>query len=193
MLGAGLHGRSCPQMPASLPWSLFVFLNGSVIDLQHHVGCRCTARWFSYIYIVFIAHACTWKTHLWYTAVHVCVIRVHGAFFFSVRWPHALPWRPELRTSQDLPLRIRGLLEKGRLHEEAGCSPPQLPHPGRPALCLSEPWRANNVLSKRALGGETWGRTPSRGVSRKKSKVTRACQPIAWNPAQSKLRPADRD
>ena len=78
----------------------------------------------SAIYIVFIAHVCTRKTHLWYTAVHVCVIHVHSAFFFSVRWPHALPWSPELRTSQALPLRIRGAPGEGPAPRGGWLQPP---------------------------------------------------------------------
>lgn len=78
----------------------------------------------SAIYIVFIAHVCTRKTHLWYTAVHVCVIHVHSAFFFSVRWPHALPWSPELRTSQALPLRIQGAPGEGPAPRGGWLQPP---------------------------------------------------------------------
>lgn len=120
---AALHSRSCPRMPASSPWSLLVFLNGSVVDLQHHV-CFRVQQGDSTIYIVFIAHVCTWKTHLWYTAVHVCVIHVHSAFFFSVRWPHALPWHPELRTSQALLLRIRGAPREGPAPRGGWLQPP---------------------------------------------------------------------
>lgn len=92
----------------------------------------------SAIYIVFTVHVCTWKTPLRYTAVHVCVIRVHGAFFFPVRWPRALPWRPELRTSQDLPLRIRGPPGEGPAPRGGWLQPPTAaapreagPPPGR--------------------------------------------------------------
>lgn len=163
MLGAGLHGRSCPQMPASLPWSLFVFLNGSVVDLQHHVGCRCTARWFSYIYIVFIAHACTWKTHLWYTAVHVCVIRVHGAFFFSVRWPHALPWRPELRTSQDLPLRIRGAPGEGPAPRGGWLQPPTAAAPREAGPLPVRAMESQQCSQQEGLGRRDLGKNTKQG------------------------------
>lgn len=186
LLGAGLHGRSCPRMPASLPWSLCVFLNGSVVDLQHHVGCRCTARWFSYICSLYCT--CVYMENSFAVHSHTCMCHTcTQCLFFSVRWPHALPWRPELRASSG-----PSAEDTGASWERAGstrlAAAPQLPHPGsRPSACQS---RGSQQCSQRRAGWEERpGEEHQAGAVSQRKQSHRAYQPITWNPAQSRLRP----